>query len=43
MLVGILEAFPATIITAMVSPIALPIPRMKLAKIPDRAEGIITL
>src|SRR5271157_160346 len=42
-LIGMRRAFPATIMTAMVSPTALPIPRMKLARIPDRAAGRTTL
>ena len=40
---GMMAALPVTIITAMVSPIALPIPRIMAAVIPDRAEGTITL
>ncbi len=37
-----IAALPATIRTAMVSPIALPIPRMIAAAIPDSAAGTIT-
>ncbi len=40
---GTTAAFPVTIRTAMVSPIALPIPRMIAAVIPERAAGMITL
>jgi hypothetical protein len=36
---GIIDWPPATMITAMVSPIARPIPRMIDAKIPDFAAG----
>ncbi len=43
MLVGIFNALPAIMITAIVSPIALPIPRIKLARMPDLADGMITL
>ena len=40
---GILAWFPATIITAIVSPIARPIPRTTAARIPDFAAGSITI
>ena len=40
---GMTAAFPVTIRTAMVSPTALPIPRMMAAVIPDRAAGVTTL
>ena len=40
---GILAWFPATMITAIVSPIALPMPRMTPASIPGFAAGTITL
>ena len=35
--------FPVTIMTAIVSPMALPIPRMAAAEIPDIAAGTMTL
>ena len=38
--IGIILAFPATISTAMVSPIALPSPSITAAIIPDKAAGI---
>jgi hypothetical protein len=40
---GITAAFPVTINTAMVSPIARPIPNMAPAVIPDAEYGITTL
>ena len=40
---GITGEFPATSITAIVSPKALPIPSTTAAKIPDLAAGNITL
>ncbi len=40
---GIFTEFPATIITAMVSPTALPMARMTLAMIPDFAARIVTI
>ena len=43
MLDGIIGLFPATNITAIVSPIALPIPNTTAVKIPDLAAGKITL
>ena len=35
--------FPAIIITAIVSPMALPIPSTAAERIPDLAAGIVTL
>jgi len=40
---GMAAALPATMITAIVSPTARPMPRMTLAMIPDLAAGIITM
>ncbi len=40
---GITGEFPVSISTAMVSPIALPMPSMKAAEIPDIAAGTTTL
>ena len=39
---GMMAAFPATIMTAMVSPTARPMPRMIAAAIPERAAGTRT-
>ncbi len=39
---GMIAAFPVTMSTAMVSPRALPVPRMMAAVIPEKAEGITT-
>ena len=39
---GMMAAFPVTMSTAMVSPRALPVPRMMAAVIPEKAEGITT-
>ena len=39
---GMIAVLPATIRTAMVSPTALPIPRMMAAAMPERAAGTIT-
>jgi hypothetical protein len=40
--IGILAAFPVTIMTAMVSPIARPMPSMTAIEIPERAAGATT-
>ena len=40
---GICTTLPATMITAMVSPMALPTPKITPAKIPDFAAGTVTL
>jgi len=39
---GSFTAFPRTMIMAMVSPMARPMPKMMLETIPERAAGIIT-
>ncbi len=39
---GTIAEFPQTIITAMVSPTALPIPSIIAADIPDMAAGVTT-
>ena len=39
---GMMAAFPVTMMTAMVSPIARPIPRIIAAAIPERAAGTMT-
>ena len=42
-LIHICTTLPATMITAMVSPMALPTPKITPAKIPDFAAGTVTL
>ena len=39
---GKMAVFPVTIMTAIVSPMALPIPRMTAADIPEAAAGTMT-